>query len=59
MNECRHFRIKGIHQLIAALDNRNVKPKLAKILSKLQTDKATTCKYSTLGLMLIDIGFDA
>lgn len=55
----RHIRIKGIHKLFWALDNRNLHTEMAEIFCKLKADKASSCQYDGTGVLFINIVLNA
>ena len=53
-----HIRVKGVHQLLRALDDGDFHAELPQIFRQFQTDKATACQNSGLGMIFVDVLFD-
>ena len=58
MDESRHIRVKGSHQLLGVFNDSNVHPQLTQIFRKLKTDKAATCQHHRLRVIFIYIILD-
>ena len=54
----RHIRVKGVHQLLWALDDGDFHAKLPQVFRQFQTDKAATCQHNGLGMMCVYVLLD-
>ena len=51
VNEGCHLRVKGVHELLRALDHSDLHPQFPQILSHLQTDEAAASQHYGPGVM--------